>query len=58
MIGDNIQSDIVGPIKVGWDTILVKTGVNKSDYPAATINSDNIYEGIEAYCKLKNIQIY
>jgi hypothetical protein len=24
----------------------------------ATINSGNIYEGIESYCKLKNIQIY
>jgi ribonucleotide monophosphatase NagD (HAD superfamily) len=58
MIGDNIESDIVGPSKVGWDTILVKTGVAKSDYALATINSGHIYEGIESYCKLKNIQIY
>ncbi len=27
MIGDSLESDIKGPKKVGWDTILVKTGV-------------------------------
>jgi ribonucleotide monophosphatase NagD (HAD superfamily) len=42
MIGDNIESDILGPIDLGWDTILVKTGVHKQDHPHATINSDNI----------------
>jgi len=29
MIGDNLEVDIEGAHKVGWDTILVKTGVNK-----------------------------
>jgi len=42
---------------VGWDTILVKTGVAKTDCPLASINASNILEGIESYFKMKNILI-
>jgi len=46
MIGDSIESDIIGPSKVGWDTILVKTGVARVDSEIATINADNILDGV------------
>jgi ribonucleotide monophosphatase NagD (HAD superfamily) len=49
MIGDNVEADIIGPLELGWDTILVKTGVNKHDHPHSTINSDNILDGVKMY---------
>lgn len=49
MIGDNVEADIIGPLELGWDTILVKTGVNKHDHPHSTINSENIFDGVKQY---------
>lgn len=43
MIGDNVEADIVGPHKMGWDTILVKSGVAKEDSEFATINAEDIF---------------
>ena len=51
MIGDNIESDIMCPYDLGWDTILVKTGVHKQDHHEATINCSNILEGVKEYLK-------
>ena len=42
MVGDNIESDIIGPSELGWDTILVKSGVTKDDHHLATINAEHI----------------
>ena len=49
MIGDNIESDIIGPVELGWDTILVKSGVSKVEHHLATINAEHIEEGVEKY---------
>lgn len=51
MIGDNEGSDIVGAYNSSWDSILVKTGVGCHDSEFATINADNILEGIYEYLK-------
>jgi ribonucleotide monophosphatase NagD (HAD superfamily) len=32
MVGDNVEADIECPVELGWDTILVKTGVNKHHF--------------------------
>ena len=53
MIGDNIEADILGPAELGWDTILVKTGVDKKEHHVATINADNIWEGVKTYLKTR-----
>ena len=52
MIGDNIDSDIRGPLEIGWDTILVKTGVNKVDFEKSTVNAEDIWSGVRQYLKL------
>lgn len=52
MIGDNEHSDIIGAFESNWDSILVKTGVAKLDSPIATINAENISEGIQDYLKI------
>jgi ribonucleotide monophosphatase NagD (HAD superfamily) len=49
MIGDNEDSDILGAHNSKWDSILVKTGVSKHDSKMATINSENIKEGVLKY---------
>lgn len=49
MVGDNEGSDILGASQSGWDSIMVKTGVGKHDSKYATINADNILEGVERY---------
>ena len=49
MVGDNVESDIAGVKELGWDSILVKTGVAKEDYDKATVNAENIWEGISQY---------
>lgn len=49
MIGDNEGSDILGAYNSKWDSILVKTGVTKHDSKMATINCDNIKEGVLKY---------
>ena len=43
MVGDNLQSDIEGAVRAGWDSILVKTGVETKDSLIATVNADNVY---------------
>jgi ribonucleotide monophosphatase NagD (HAD superfamily) len=46
MIGDNEGSDILGAYQAGWESILVKTGVAKHDSQYATINAENILDGL------------
>ena len=36
MIGDNEATDILGAHRVGWESILVKTGVTKHNSELAT----------------------
>ena len=56
MIGDNEQSDIEGAHRIGWESILVKTGVNKGDSEIATINSSDILEGIRVYAQRNGLE--
>lgn len=52
MIGDNLEADIIGPLELGWDTILVLTGVHSQHHPPSTINADNILDGVRQYLKI------
>ena len=49
MLGDNEATDIVGAEKVGWDSVLVRTGVTKHESKIATHTVDTLPEALAKY---------
>lgn len=47
MIGDNPEIDVGGAVNAGWDGILFKSGVAKSDLLCAKVNCLNLLSGIK-----------
>ncbi|MGB4192334.1 MAG: TIGR01459 family HAD-type hydrolase [Rickettsiales bacterium] len=48
MIGDTLETDILGANKVGIDSVLVTSGNGKKIYDKIKIGNPDIYEGFEA----------
>lgn len=49
MLGDNEATDIVGANKVGWESVLVRTGVTKHESKIATHTVDTLPEALAKY---------
>lgn len=61
MIGDNPKSDIRGANAIGWNSILVRSGVfdgikyANDEYDPAKYVVDNFYEAIKLIFKLEKL---
>jgi len=59
MIGDSPNTDIKGANNVGWDSILVRSGIykesgNSQEFPAKYV-FDNVLEAVEFILKTEKI---